>query len=203
MIPSNIPNFRQWFADNGDNTHNITYDLGESSIIMDFGGYTGVWVQQMINKYNPNVYIIEPIPEFFNGMVTKFSNNKKVRLLNVGVNTKNAEGVIYVSSDASSSNFEKGKSINVKFNTVEKILETWGLIEVDLLQINIEGDEYPVLEHMLETNIVTKFKNLQIQFHLGIKDDFIRREKIREGLISKGFVNKFDYPFVWESWYKQ
>jgi pyruvate/2-oxoglutarate/acetoin dehydrogenase E1 component len=46
----------KWFTDNGDNTHNITYDLTDKSVIIDLGGYEGVWAQQMIEKYNPNVY---------------------------------------------------------------------------------------------------------------------------------------------------
>ena len=45
-----------------------------------------------------------------------------------------------------------------------------------------------------------KFKNIQIQFHLGIENDIERRDKIREGLIKNGFKINFDYPFVWESW---
>ena len=45
----------KWFKDNGDYTHNLNYNLDENSVIMDLGGYTGVWAQQMIEKYNPNV----------------------------------------------------------------------------------------------------------------------------------------------------
>ena len=40
----------KWFKDRGDHTHNITYDLNENSVVMDLGGYTGVWGQQIINK---------------------------------------------------------------------------------------------------------------------------------------------------------
>ena len=55
---------------------------------------------------------------------------------------------------------------------------------------------------MLKTGIINKFKNIQIQYHLGIEGDIERRDKIREGLEEKGFKEKFNYPFVWESWYK-
>jgi FkbM family methyltransferase len=192
----------RWFRDNGDNTHNITYDLNENSKIIDLGGYTGVWANQMIEKYNPNVYILEPITRFYEGMINKFKDNDKVHLLNVGVSTENKKGKIFMSGDGTSTNFSTGQSLDVEFNTIETILEKWGLDEVDLIQINIEGDEYPLLEKMLETGSVNKFKNLQIQFHLGIKDDVSRREKIHEGLKSNGFNIKFNYPFVWEGWYK-
>jgi hypothetical protein len=61
-ISLNSNEIGRWFNDRGDYTHNITYDLNENSIIMDLGGYTGVWVQQMIEKYNPN-FIVEIISE--------------------------------------------------------------------------------------------------------------------------------------------
>jgi FkbM family methyltransferase len=193
----------KWFADNGDNTHNINYDLNENSSIMDFGGYTGVWAEQMINKYNPNVYILEPIRQYFDIMVNKFSSNSKVSLLNVGVGNEDKIGKIYLKGDATSTCFENGDSVEIQIHTVETILKMWNLDYVDLLQINIEGDEYPLLESMIETGTINKFKNVQIQFHLGIKNDVERRDNIRNGLISNGYRNKFNYPFVWESWTKQ
>lgn len=192
----------RWFRDNGDNTHNLNYDLNENSVVMDLGGYTGVWAQQIIDKYNPNLYIIEPIPEFFNGMVNKFKDNGKVNLLNVGISTENKDGVIYMNGDGTSSNLVTGEGINVKFNTMDTILETWGLDSVDLIQINIEGDEYPLLESMIKNGVINKFKNVQVQFHMGIEGYADRRNKIRAGLRDNGFKNKFDYPFVWESWEK-
>jgi FkbM family methyltransferase len=199
----NNKSLKKWFDDNGDNTHNITYDLNENSIIMDLGGYTGVWAQQMVDKYNPNVYILEPIHSFYDGMVSKFTNNPKVRLLNVGVGVENKDGVIYMSEDGSSSNLINGDGVNVKFNTIDTILNKFGLEYVDLIQINIEGDEYPLLENMISTGSINKFKNIQIQFHLGVINDIERREKIKLGLLLNGFKNKFDYPFVWESWKKE
>jgi len=124
-------------------------------------------------------------------------------LMNVGISTEDKDGFIFMSGDGTSSNLKNGQSISVKFNSIETVLEKWGLNKIDLIQINIEGDEYPVLEHMLKTGSITRFKNVQIQFHLGIENDVERRNKIREGLIKIGFKNNFDYPFVWESWTKE
>ncbi len=55
---------------------------------------------------------------------------------------------------------------------------------------------------MLETGVIKKFKNIQVQFHMGIDGDIERRDKIHEGLKNNGFKIKFNYPFVWESWYQ-
>jgi FkbM family methyltransferase len=147
----------RWINDNGDYTHNITYDLNENSIIMDLGGHNGLWGQQMIDKYNPNVYIIEPVTSFYEGMVSKFRGNPKVRLLNVGVGVEDKDGIIYMGGDMTSSKLSNGEQINVKFNSIETILNNFELEFVDLIQINIEGDEYDLLEHMIKTGSINKF----------------------------------------------
>jgi FkbM family methyltransferase len=199
---SNKESHRKWLEDRGDDTHIIMYDLDENSTIMDLGGYNGAWIEQMINKYNPNAYIVEPIPKFYNEIVNKFKNNNRVRTLNVGVSTENKKGKIYLNGYSTSSNFNNGNSIDVTFKTISDIMSLWNLDNVDLLQINIEGDEYLLLENMLESGIINRFKNVQIQFHIGIDGDVERRNNIRDGLVNNGFRNKFNYPFVWESWEK-
>jgi FkbM family methyltransferase len=190
----------RWKQDEGDHTHIFDYDLDENSVVLDLGGYVGVWAQQVINKYNPNIYIIEPLTQFYDQMVEKFKSNPKVHLLNVGVAIENKKDFIYLNEDSTSSNLKSGTKIEVEFRTISSILDEWGLTKIDLIQMNIEGDEYSMLESMLENKLINKFKNLQVQFHLGIENDIKRREKIKKGLTENGFKNKFDYPFVWESW---
>jgi len=194
---------QRWFADKGDYTHNITYDLNEDSVVMDLGGFTGLWAKQIITKYNPNMYIIEPIYDFYDGMVKTFEDNDKVKLLNVAAGTEDKNGSIYLNGDATSANLKTGTRIDIEYNTMETLLKEFEVDSVDLIQINIEGDEYPLLENMLKSGLINKFKNIQIQFHNGIKNDIERRDNIRRGLVDNGFSEKFNYPFVWESWTKK
>jgi FkbM family methyltransferase len=205
----NIDNLNRWFSDKGDYTHNLNYDLNENSTIIDLGGFKGLWVDEILKKFNPiipNIILIEPVPEFYNYLVVKFKNYEKIKVLNYGVSTDKYECVkpLYESTDGSSTNFKNanGNSIEIKTLPIEKILQDIGVNQVDLLQINIEGDEYGLMEHMIKEDIIQKINNIQIQFHLGIENDQERRDIIQKELISKGFKNKFNYPFVWESWYK-
>lgn len=206
----NIDSLNRWFSDKGDYTHNLNYDLNENSTIIDLGGFKGLWVDEILKKFNPiipNIILIEPVPEFYNYLVVKFKNYEKIKVLNYGVSTDKYECVkpLYESTDGSSTNFKNanGNSIEIKTLPIEKILQDIGVNQVDLLQINIEGDEYGLMEHMIKEDIIQKFNNIQVQFHLGIENDQERRDIIQKELISKGFKNKFNYPFVWESWYKQ
>ena len=209
MIRQDIGSLNQWFADNGDYTHNINYELNNDSVVIDLGGYYGLWIDEILKKNNPNIpniILVEPVPEFYNHLVTKYENYEKIKVMNVGVSTDKNEATktLYVSSDGSSTNFNINvKSvIQIKTMPIDKILSDNNINQVDLLQINIEGDEYGLMEYMIESNTIDKFKNIQIQFHLGIDNDIERRNIIQKNLVSKGFKNKFDYPFAWESWEK-
>ena len=70
---------------------------------------------------------------------------------------------------------------------------------VDLMQINIEGEEYGLLEKAIVDGTINQIKHLQIQFHTYIDNAVERRNNIQEGL-SKSFTKTFDYPFVFEGW---
>jgi len=202
-----ITSIHKWFADNGDYTHNINYELNDDSVVIDLGGYHGLWVDEILKKNNPhipNIILVEPVPEFYNHLVTKYKNYEKIKVMNVGVSTdgNNTTKTLYLSNDGSSTNFNTHTSIQIETLPIDKILSDNYINQVDLLQINIEGDEYGLMEYMIESDIIDKFKNIQIQFHLGITNDVERRDNIQKNLISKGFKNKFNYPFVWESWEK-
>jgi FkbM family methyltransferase len=193
----------RWLKDNGDFTHNLNYNLNSDSKVMELGGYTGEWVNNIITKYNPNIYIIEPIEPFYNGMVNKFKRNKKVHLLNVAIGVENKNGVLYLNNDMTSSLVTKNKKlVEVEFLNMSTILEKFGVTEIDLLQINIEGGEYDILEDMIISGVINNFKNIQIQFHLDVSNAKEKRDKIQKKLITNGFQIKFNYDFVWEGWTK-
>lgn len=201
-INISVKHFNKWFADKGDSTHILNYNLNSKSVVIDLGGYSGLWAEQILSKYNANLYIIEPIKEFYDKILNKFEFNDKVKVLNVAVGDEDKFGYIYMNDDNTSSNIKDGKRIKVEFNTIQTILNKFQLNEVDLIQINIEGDEYSLLEYILDNNLIYKFKNLQIQFHLGVDNAIKRRSVIRKKLKRNGFVLKYNYPFVWESWNK-
>jgi hypothetical protein len=204
-----ITSLNKWFSDNGDYTHNINYELNDDSVVIDLGGYYGLWIDEILKKNNPhipNIILVEPVPEFYNHLIKKYENSEKIKVMNVGVSTDKNETTksLYVSNDGSSTNFNTNVNsvIQIKTIPIDKILSDNNINQVDLLQINIEGDEYALMEYLIESKIINKFKNIQIQFHLGIENDIERRDNIQKNLISNGFKNKFDYPFVWESWEK-
>jgi len=188
-----------WSRDNGNYTHALNYPLNENSIVVDLGAFHGVWASQIIEKYNPNVFLFEPVKEFYDYLVDKFQNNPKVKIFNYGIAADYRMDTLYLRGDGTSKYITGDTPVSVEFIPVEKMFELIGVNKVDLAQINIEGEEFPVLEKIIENKLVTKFSHLQIQFHTFIEDAEIKRENIQTKL-SESFDKMFDYPFVFEGW---
>ena len=77
-----------------------------------------------------------------------------------------------------------------------------GINKIDLIKINIEGGEYPLLKRMIETNIIEKCNDIQVQFHNFYPNAITLRNEIRDSLQKTHFLT-YDYPFVWENWRKK
>jgi FkbM family methyltransferase len=188
-----------WNKNDGNNTHALNYDLNENSTVIDLGGYHGIWANQIIRKYNPYLIITEPIPEFYDFLKNKFNNNSKVTILNYGISTSNYDGELFFNDDGTSKFIKTSKTIKVKFITIQNLLSKINKTYIDLIQINIEGEEFSLLEKMLEDNTILMFKNIQIQYHTFIDNAFERRTKIQEKML-KFFNKNYDYPFIFEGW---
>jgi hypothetical protein len=65
--------------------------------------------------------------------------------------------------------------------------------------MNIEGDEYDVLDAVFDSGLSTNIKSLFVQFH-PIDDMSIQRYERIEQRLSRTHVCEFRYPFIWEKW---
>ena len=201
----NKESIKKWFADNGDATHNLNHNLNKDSIVLDIGGYTGVWASQILEKYDCQIYILEPVPDFYEKLKQRFMKCPRVLSKMVGVSPDvDKELTINLDGDATlcldDSPFG---TTTIHLSPIEKILEDLNIEEVDLVQINIEGAEYAVLKEWLRSGTINRFKKLQIQFHQVAGIDYLsERSYIQNKLAEIGYIKVFDYPFVWESWEK-
>ena len=191
----NAENVTKWFEDKGDVTLSINYALTEDSTVFDVGGYEGNWASKIVEKYNPNVHIFEPVEKFYNTCRERFKDNPKVHVYNYGLADCDASVRITLSGD-SSGMYTKGE--NTETVALKDIVKVMGGT-VDLISINIEGGEYVLLQHMLDSGIVRQFRSIQVQFHENYHDCEALRDGIRKRL-KDTHVEAYCYPFVWESW---
>jgi len=192
----------KWNDSNGNYTYSLLHPLNSDSIVVELGGYDGTWVSRMIPKYNCNYYVLEPIKSFYEKIVQRFESNEKIKVLNFGLSTENKESIIYLNGDETTLHKKIGEEEKIKLCTLEYLLESIGENYIDLIQINIEGEEYTLLEYLINNDILNKVKRMQIQFHTFVENCESRRLKIQEGLSKRGFKKIYDFPFVFECWEK-
>jgi len=195
-----ICEFEKWFNDGGDDKFRYSYPLDTTSTVLDLGGFEGNWSNKINNLYSPNLHIFEPIKKYYTNIKQKFINFNNIKIYNFGLSNKNQTVKINLNDDASSIHALKTNNFeNIELKDIVEFLKEENIIKVDLLKINIEGCEYELLDRLIETNMLTCFKNIQVQFHIFIDKAIEKRDKIRQHL-QKTHIETYNYNFVWENW---
>jgi FkbM family methyltransferase len=190
----------KWFKDDCNNNCAIDFPINENSTVIDLGAYKGIWAKQIINKYNPNIILVEPNYDLCLFLKEEFKNNPKVKIINVGISDETKNTTLYLNNDGSSMYVKTSQALDISCITLDQLLDNLNISHVDLMQINIEGEEYKVLSNMISTESIKRIKNIQIQFHDFIENAVEKRLDIQSGLKSLKFINIYDYPFVFEAW---
>lgn len=191
----------RWNKDNG-NVHLVAnYPLTEDSWVIELGGYKGEWTNRIVGNYKSNILVVEPIKEFCQSIVDSQGSNPKVIIENNGISTEERTTQISFNGDASSEYLKQtSDKREIICHTLEHYMSKHNINKVDLMQVNIEGEEYPLFEKWITTDILKNFQYIQIQFH-RVGDNYEeRRQNIHRGMENLGFELRWDYDYVFESW---
>lgn len=197
----------RWFFDNGDRTLRVNYDLDRESIVFDLGGYEGDWAAEISARYGCRIFIFEPVPAYANRILKRFRMNDFVKTFPFGLGPQNMTQTIHLAEEGSS----LFKSPNVPSDNADVIVAIKSAAEfvaesnishIDLMKINIEGGEYDLLEHLIDTGVIASVNNIQVQFHDFIPQAEGRMLGIQEKL-RKTHSCTYQYKFVWENWEKR
>jgi FkbM family methyltransferase len=191
---------KKWFDDNADYSHRLNYNLNKDSIVIDLGGYKGWFTEQINNKFGCKIFCFEPVEQYAALIKDKFINFKNILVFPMAISIKNGKDVMSVDGDASSMHIKTDNMIEINCITLDKIMLDYNINQIDLIKINIEGEEYALLEYMVKNKLIKKCINIQIQFH-KIKDYETKYKYIKEQL-EKTHHLTYNYPFVFENWEK-
>jgi FkbM family methyltransferase len=188
-----------WLKVQGDKTHRLDYDLDENSLVFDLGGYEGQWSSDIFARYCCNIYLFEPVPNFAEKIQERFKANTRIRVYNFGLAETTKSIKIYIDKDCSSA-FKNGKEVRkVQLIKASEFFEDKLIQKIDLMKINIEGGEYELLLHLIESGWISKINNIQVQFHDFIDNAEIIIKEIQKKLAKTHYLT-YQYPFVWENW---
>lgn len=200
LFPSDIELMaNRWFADNGDKTLRLNYDLDKTSIIFDLGGYEGQWVSDIHAMYRCPVYVFEPVKSFADAIQNRFVRNPDIHVFQFGLAGKTREEFLAVSADGSSLFGDSGEKERIRLVEIGQFFANEGIKRIDLMKINIEGGEYELLECILDSGLIDRIDNIQVQFHACIPEAKVRMTAIQKRLALTHELT-WQYEFIWENW---
>jgi FkbM family methyltransferase len=191
---------RAWFAQRGDQTLRVEFpELDAHSTVLDCGGYKGDWTAEIVQRYGARVFVFEPIKAYHDNICARFAASPKVHPCQFGLGARDDTLAMGHSADGTGAFMKASVSESVRIAEAARFLRDHAIERIDLLKINIEGGEYELLEHLIDTGDIKKVRRLQVQFHDFVPDAIARRARIVERL-GATHRQSWCYYFVWEEW---
>lgn len=167
----------------------ITDKIKPNDLLVDVGANEGDYTDFFKNKLKGTgrIFCIELLPETYNHLVNKFTNDTNVIILNKAVCDKN-EPITYYRGVNTQTNNIIGHDMNFKSNEKIGVIDGLRLDTllndvpiIDLVKIDVEGAELSVLNGM--SGIIYKTNNILVECHLDedwfeIKDLLLNKYKL-------------------------
>lgn len=189
------------FAKNGyDDLLVKDHDLSAGDSILVIGAYHGSSIVRWLENYDVEVLAIEPVDTFVEVLMNKFKDNKLVQIFPIALGNKS--GLIDLSVDEYSTSSYGIHGITQRFlvEDIGQFLKNLKKLP-KVMEINIEGGEYDVLQRLIDLDLLRSIDSFVIQFHnFNIKCE-VARAQIRMEL-SQTHRCVFNYEWVWERWEK-
>ena len=175
----------------------VDYPLNADSTVFDVGGHRGAWSGEIARLYNPNITVFEPVKEFYDALVLRFGDNPKVRARQVGLSDRTYTTTISKHEDGTSLYLSDGDKEEVRLVDILEFDQ-----KLDLISLNCEGEEYPLLSRMMDIGLAGRCQYIQVQFHNCYPGWADLRESLRERL-RETHEERYNVPLVWECWQRK
>lgn len=195
---------KKGLGDSKDIDFEYTYKGNTNNVIMDVGGFIGLWTDRMLQRHPYRSIIYEPMKKYFEIITDKFKRNNEVIIFNAGLGRKDCtiqiedKGIASTAFTSGKGRIEECYIMDVSKEII-RVLEEEKERRIGIMKINIEGGEYDLLERMIEANMLGLIDIYHIQFHTFADNAHARICKIRKEL-SKTHYLQWGFPWVWERW---
>jgi len=164
--------------------------------VIDVGVHIGIYTIMAASKIMPGgkILSIEPEPRNYEQLIQniKLNNLKNVITKNIALSDYQGFGKLYLDSSSGGHSLisKKGRNISIKvpIKTIDGLVRELNLKRVDLIKIDAEGSEIPILKGAEET----LKSNSQIKIVIATEHYKHQDKEIEDLLGKKGFkVRKF------------
>ena len=186
------------------------------------GAHFGVWLNDVINKYkDQNIILVEPVPYNYNKLKENFKNFKNIHICTNAIFSENKLRKFYYVKENSIlklgkhwasgiGSFSKNhilehkskrfkveqediEEIEVKFITFDDLVRNYSIESIDILQIDVEGAEYEILNSINYKRININSLQFESKHFDGTFKEGEKLEIIKKKLILEGYkLNQID-----------
>jgi FkbM family methyltransferase len=132
-----------------DRTYRVPVDLTPRTIF-DLGASSGISVRFLRALYpDAAIVAVEPDPGSFDRLTENVAGDDRTHVVRAAVGSEHGTATFYAQADGWGSSLEPrdgARPVDVEVVTLADLLQRRGEEEVDLLKIDIEGGEWPLLE---------------------------------------------------------
>jgi FkbM family methyltransferase len=192
------------------NLDSVLAGLPERSVVVDLGANKGSFTRQVLHRAE-EVHAVEPDPLVFRMLEQSFTSEPRVKLYNAAIGAQNGEISFYRQTEfderdptrysVSSSVFPGHRGIDsARAMTVPQIgivgfLRAIGK-HIDLMKIDIEGAEVPVLETLFDSELLNNISVILVETHEHSLPELVdRTDALRQR------AKRFDRPKVDLNWH--
>jgi FkbM family methyltransferase len=140
--------------------------LQSGAVVADLGGNLGRFSSTLSQNYGCDCFVAEPDPDIFE----RIPVSGKIQKLNVAIGGSDSTLSFYRSDNIEGGSLKKSdiwdgsEAIEVQVLSLPTFLNQFGLSAVDLMKVDIEGAEVPLLLECPE-NILKQAKQVTVEFH--------------------------------------
>ena len=177
------------------------YPLTPDSVIIEAGTHRGLWAEAMAKRYGCTIHTFEPIFQFWRAAKDRLYVYPNVHVHNVGLSDSLRTETWKIKGDMTGAFNGEGEEQDVTLIDFCNWLDRHGEVpdSIDLLEINIEGGEYALLEDIFRRGYQSRFRNIQVQPH-GVVPNAVERWTAIQQHLSVTHELTYCAPFCWENW---
>ena len=175
-------------------------ELNAESVVLDFGGYVGNYTATISDRYQSQIHVFEPVPEFSTALHARFMNRANVTIHEYGIADVDDVRTFGVSADGTGA-FAEGAGASVSFRSADYLAEAMPPL-IDLMAMNIEGGEYELIPALDHVGLLARTNRIFVQFHRVGPDPIGDRASCRH-LLEATHTCIWSYDFVWEAWVRK
>ena len=180
----------------------LSMNLNKNSVFIDGGAHKGEELQ-VLSEIGCEVHSFEVNPVHCENLKKLYSENKNITINHAALWIKNDYIDVYYkkSSKLASMSTEKVKhNIDTKQKISVRAIDIADYIlyyldkEIDVMKLDIEGGEYKVIKHLIETGAIDKVKKIYFEDHeiKMLQEDLgWRREKKEVKKLMTKYQSKF------------